>query len=128
VEPVVSIKPAAVAGSAERVSLADLSKELLGAAPVRAPQPTGPTPRRLQVPPVVEAPKTEQITRSILEQIESAETEPDANAPEAGAAAKTSEASKAEAVRQEFEGLKFPGDGVLTRQWMDFLNQMTATK
>jgi hypothetical protein len=28
----------------------------------------------------------------------------------------------------EFEGLKFPGDGVLTRQWMDFLNQMTAAK
>jgi len=29
---------------------------------------------------------------------------------------------------QEFEGLKFPNDGVLTRQWMEFLNQMAATK
>ena len=29
---------------------------------------------------------------------------------------------------QGLPGLKFPGDGMLTRQWMDFLNQMTATK
>jgi hypothetical protein len=28
----------------------------------------------------------------------------------------------------EFEGMKFPNDGVLTRQWMEFLNQMAATK
>src|SRR5882762_3033184 len=29
---------------------------------------------------------------------------------------------------QEFEGLKFPNDGVLTRQWMEFLNQMASSK
>jgi hypothetical protein len=29
---------------------------------------------------------------------------------------------------QEFEGLKFPNDGVLTRQWMEFLSQMSSTK
>jgi hypothetical protein len=29
---------------------------------------------------------------------------------------------------QEFNGLKFPNDGVLTRQWMEFLNQMAASK
>jgi hypothetical protein len=29
---------------------------------------------------------------------------------------------------QGFEGLKFPNDGVLTRQWMEFLSQMSATK
>ena len=29
---------------------------------------------------------------------------------------------------QEFEGLKFPNDGVLTRQWMEFLNQMASGK
>ena len=29
---------------------------------------------------------------------------------------------------QEFEGLKFPNDGVLTRQWMEFLSQMSTTK
>jgi hypothetical protein len=27
-----------------------------------------------------------------------------------------------------FEGFKFPNDAVLTRQWMEFLNQMSATK
>lgn len=29
---------------------------------------------------------------------------------------------------QGFEGLQFPNDGVLTRQWMEFLNQMAAGK
>ena len=29
---------------------------------------------------------------------------------------------------QGFEGLKFPNDGVLTRQWMEFLSQMSTTK
>jgi hypothetical protein len=28
----------------------------------------------------------------------------------------------------EFDNLKFPKDGVLTRQWMEFLNQMAASK
>jgi hypothetical protein len=32
------------------------------------------------------------------------------------------------ALPQEFEGLKFPNDGVLTRQWMEFLNQMSSAK
>jgi hypothetical protein len=31
-------------------------------------------------------------------------------------------------VPEGFEGLKFPQDAVLTRQWMEFLNQMSATK
>jgi hypothetical protein len=29
---------------------------------------------------------------------------------------------------QGVEGLQFPNDGVLTRQWMEFLNQMAAGK
>jgi len=29
---------------------------------------------------------------------------------------------------QKLDGLKFPDDGVLTRQWMDFLNQMVSGK
>jgi hypothetical protein len=127
VEPVVSIKPVAVAATAQRVSLVDLSKELLGtAAPVRTPQVNGPTPIRLEVPPVVEAPTSGEITRSILEQIESAESEPEVATAQPASPAETS--STPQALPQEFEGLKFPGDGVLTRQWMDFLNQMTATK
>jgi len=32
------------------------------------------------------------------------------------------------ALPQEFAGLNFPNDGVLTRQWMEFLNQMSTTK
>jgi hypothetical protein len=36
--------------------------------------------------------------------------------------------AKISGLPQEFEGLKFPNDGVLTRQWMDFLNQMATTK
>jgi hypothetical protein len=32
------------------------------------------------------------------------------------------------AMPQGFEGLKFPNDGVLTRQWMEFLSQMSTTK
>jgi hypothetical protein len=32
------------------------------------------------------------------------------------------------ALPQGFEGLKFPNDGVLTRQWMEFLSQMSTTK
>ena len=34
----------------------------------------------------------------------------------------------AQALPQGFEGLKFPNDGVLTRQWMEFLSQMSTTK
>jgi hypothetical protein len=135
-EPPVSIRPAAVAGSPERVSLADLSKELLGT-PVRTPQANGPTPKRLQVPPVVEPPKVVETTRTILEQIESAQAEPVleiAPSMDVEAAAQVPESAaeaadeKVQDLPQGFEGLKFPGDGVLTRQWMDFLNQMTATK
>jgi hypothetical protein len=32
------------------------------------------------------------------------------------------------AVPDGFDGLRFPNDGVLTRQWMEFLNQMAAGK
>jgi hypothetical protein len=57
----------------------------------------------------------------------------------AGAAAVSAPASQPEppveparprvaALPQEFEGLKFPNDGVLTRQWMEFLNQMSGNK
>jgi hypothetical protein len=46
------------------------------------------------------------------------------------AAARVPETPKpaAAALPLEFEGLKFPNDGVLTRQWMEFLSQMSTTK
>lgn len=40
----------------------------------------------------------------------------------------TAEAKPAAGVPPGFEGLQFPGDGQLTRQWMEFLNQMAAAK
>ena len=55
--------------------------------------------------------------------------EPKAHAPAAEpAAAAPPAADAAPVVPQEFEGLTFPNDGVLTRQWMDFLNQMASSK
>ena len=60
--------------------------------------------------------------------------------PKLGAAAKrngspapaiepaAAEPDAAPAMPQGFEGLQFPNDGVLTRQWMEFLNQMAAGK
>ena len=47
--------------------------------------------------------------------------------PAAPAAAEPAPPSTGEpAAPQGFEGLQFPNDGVLTRQWMEFLNQMAA--
>ncbi len=51
---------------------------------------------------------------------------PAAAAPERPAAETAKPA--APAMPQGFEGLKFPNDGVLTRQWMEFLSQMSTTK
>ena len=57
--------------------------------------------------------------------LESAVTTPAPVAPEPAA-----EPTKPAAppMPQGFEGLKFPNDGVLTRQWMEFLSQMSTTK
>jgi hypothetical protein len=46
----------------------------------------------------------------------------------APAAAAPAAAAKIEGLPQEFQGLNFPNDGVLTRQWMEFLNQIAAAK
>lgn len=46
----------------------------------------------------------------------------------AEAAAPVAEGETAQPMPQGFEGLQFPNDGVLTRQWMEFLNQMAAGK
>jgi len=47
---------------------------------------------------------------------------------EAPAPKPTEPESPTQNLPQEFEGLKFPNDGVLTRQWMEFLNQMASSK
>lgn len=60
---------------------------------------------------------------------------PDAAAPPAPATpapektqAQTEAAKQAAPLPQEFAGLNFPNDGVLTRQWMEFLNRMANSK
>jgi hypothetical protein len=51
-----------------------------------------------------------------------------AAAPAATAPKPAATEAPAQNLPQEFEGLKFPNDGVLTRQWMEFLNQMASNK
>ncbi|HXD95609.1 MAG TPA: hypothetical protein VN646_03655 [Candidatus Acidoferrum sp.] len=58
--------------------------------------------------------------------LESMVTSPAPIAPDRAAAEPAKPA--APALPQGFEGLKFPNDGVLTRQWMEFLSQMSTTK
>jgi hypothetical protein len=108
-EPAAVVPPAPVATAPEppRISFTDLSKELLGA-PV------------LEIAPSIDVAPVQPLTvASLVEAAAQRVPEPAAEAPEA---------AKIQGLPQEFEGLKFPGDGVLTRPWMDFLNQMTATK
>ncbi len=84
-------------------------------------KPIAPTPKTIVPPtkPVVAAPKPA-----------AAASKPAAAAPKPAAApvADAPTETPAQALPQEFEGLKFPNDGVLTRQWMEFLNQMASNK
>jgi hypothetical protein len=75
------------------------------APPVQAPAPAAPAP-------VIEAPAPAPATATA--------------APEPVAADPAKPAPPA--LPQGFEGLKFPNDGVLTRQWMEFLSQMSSPK
>jgi hypothetical protein len=141
VEPVA--KPAAEP-TGERVSFKDLAQALLGGKSVaprtEAPAETAAAPSRTVV-----TPEAEPVVKPAA--VVEAKAEPVVAAPAAPAltveslAAMATPASPAEqamvadtakqimsALPQEFEGLTFPNDGVLTRQWMDFLNQMSTTK
>jgi len=100
-KPVVAApKPAAAAPA----PVAAAPKVVTAPAPAPAPAPT----------PVAAAPK------------------PEVAAPKPAAAAPPPKPAEpeppAQNLPQEFEGLKFPNDGVLTRQWMEFLNQMASSK
>jgi hypothetical protein len=110
-EPAPAPEPAAVL-------FAEAAKELLGAKSIEeaaraafaaatpsfadrqpaAPQPAAPAP---PVPPVSAAEKSQ---------------------------AEAEAAKQAAPLPQEFAGLNFPNDGVLTRQWMEFLNRMANSK
>jgi hypothetical protein len=93
------------------------------AAPVATAAPTVTAPPAAEKPArVVPAPAKPTFTAP--KPAVAAATTPQAAAPAAAAASET----PAQNLPQEFEGLKFPNDGVLTRQWMEFLNQMASSK
>jgi len=85
-----------------------------------APKPIAPAPK-----PVAAAPKPVAAPKAAP-----ATTKPAVAAPKPAAAEAAPSASDtpSQTLPQEFEGLKFPNDGVLTRQWMEFLNQMASSK
>jgi hypothetical protein len=74
------------------------------------------------VAPVIESPEPPALTLETVAAI--AGLTPAAREREVAESAKPA----APPVPQGFEGLKFPNDGVLTRQWMEFLSQMSASK
>jgi hypothetical protein len=146
----------ATAPSPERVSFKDLATALLGAETqpvVAASVPTISEPLVLEsavapmvaesVPvaplelmlesapaPVVEEPKPVVVSAAIEESLKAALAQPSlaVEASAAPAPAREEPKAAAPALPQGFEGLKFPNDGVLTRQWMEFLSQMSSAK
>ena len=109
----------------ERVSFKDLAQALLGGKTLepRVETPAEPVVTEPVVAgPVAAAPAAPALTVESL----AAMAAPVAAAEEAMVADTTKQIMAA--LPQEFEGLTFPNDGVLTRQWMDFLNQMSTTK
>jgi hypothetical protein len=148
----------ATAPSPERVSFKDLASALLGAgiqpAATAASVPTISEPLVLEsatqpmiaepltaaplelvlesqaLAPVVTEPKPVVMSAAIEESLKAALAQP-ALAVEAAtppAPARDEAKPAAPAMPQGFEGLKFPNDGVLTRQWMEFLSQMSSAK
>jgi hypothetical protein len=140
----VATAPVAVAEVDERrVSFSDLARELLG----RVPAPAAPAPA-----PVIEPPTVDEISHA---EPEAAIAEPAVDLPAAPAEEPVAAEAPAAAIEtapavepkapaptpaqdsgrpglpslpKGFEGLNFPNDGALTRQWMEFLNQMAATR
>ena len=113
IKPVVEDKPQPMIAAAPRSAFAAAGPKAAPAAPKSAAAATA-------LKPVAAAPAAKAPTVA-------------APAPAAAAArtpaVKPATAEPAEPrMPQEFEGLKFPNDGVLTRQWMEFLNQMASSK
>jgi hypothetical protein len=77
--------------------------------------------------PVPEESDARPVEKVAAEPTLTLESAPSAPAAPARPAAETAKPA-APAMPQGFEGLKFPNDGVLTRQWMEFLSQMSTTK
>jgi len=149
--------PTATAPAGERVSFKDLATALLGEttaeplaleavsepialAPlavgtIETPQPPVQSPALVEIVALVAATLPVEPVAPVVESPEPpALTLETAGAPPAPApAAREREVAgpakpAAPPLPQGFEGLKFPNDGVLTRQWMEFLSQMSASK
>jgi len=142
-----SLEPVAkpvVEPTGERVSFKDLAQALLGGKAAE-PRTEAPAETATASATTLVAPVAEPLVKEPV--VDSTPAQPAIAAPAAPAltveslAAMAAPASPAEqamvadtakqimsALPQEFEGLTFPNDGVLTRQWMDFLNQMSTTK
>ncbi|MGH7355482.1 MAG: hypothetical protein ACRELS_13020 [Candidatus Rokuibacteriota bacterium] len=126
-------EPAAVNGHAptavvEPVEETHVEPEIVEPAPiafrevvqVAAPKPAEPAPA---VPEPKRVSFAEAAAKALLQQTRPvAPVQVEEGKPEATAEAKPAAAPPG------FEGLQFPGDGQLTRQWMEFLNQMAAAK
>jgi hypothetical protein len=135
-EPIVPVAPSAPApkGAAQvdeaRVSFKDLAAALLGEnpAPVVVEEPVEETATLVVEPLVVEPVAIEPEAPALTVEALIASATPAAQAPVAPAAPAAEPAKPQMALPQEFAGLNFPNDGVLTRQWMEFLSQMSSSK
>ena len=127
-EPLVlesAVKAPAPSEPVEAPLTLELEKPVAKAAePVATPQPVATSPAIEElVALATEALDTKTATLTV-------ETASPVPAPAAAPERPITETGKpaAPAMPQGFEGLKFPNDGVLTRQWMEFLSQMSTTK
>jgi hypothetical protein len=133
--PALAVETPVAAAAEPRVSFKDLASALLGpTAAVSTPvaqaavealaetavvEPVSPAMAQA-VAELEPALTVEALINSTLPAAPAAHAEPEAPA------AKKAEPEKALPV--EFAGLQFPKDGVMTRQWMEFLSQMSNTK
>jgi hypothetical protein len=129
-EPVVTTPVLEIAPAAEPVVVASVD---LASAPI----PVATVELQIEeiAPPPAPAHRAESVEATVAGEAASALTVEALVAGTAPAAAPVSQQVAADtakqlltALPQEFAGLNFPNDGVLTRQWMEFLNQMSGSK
>jgi hypothetical protein len=93
-----------------------------------APQPNAPAPQPITGTPKPVAPAARPAVAAPKPATVAPAAATKAAAAVAAEATPAAPETSAQKLPQEFEGLKFPNDGVLTRQWMEFLNQMASSK
>jgi hypothetical protein len=111
-----------------KVSFADAAKDLLAGSARTSPafpNPAAPKPPRTIAPP---PPDPNPIAGGKVGATRVAAAAVETKPAPAPAAPAPAPAPQPVVAPQGFEGLHFPNDGVLTRQWMEFLNQMAAGK